>query len=84
MWTEEPGLLQSMGSQRVGHNLAPRQQQLAQNPTERSVEENREPRNQPTHVRSLIKTKERRTYSREKTVSTINGTGKTGQLHVKE
>ena len=22
-WTEEPGRLQSMGSQRVGHNLAP-------------------------------------------------------------
>ena len=26
-WTEEPGGLQSMGSQRVGHNLAPKQQQ---------------------------------------------------------
>ena len=26
-WTEEPGRLQSMGSQRVGHNLATRQQQ---------------------------------------------------------
>ena len=23
-WTEEPGRLQSMGSQRVGHNLAPK------------------------------------------------------------
>ena len=26
-WTEEPGRLQSMGSQRVGHNLATKQQQ---------------------------------------------------------
>ena len=26
-WTEEPGGLQSMGSQRVGHNLATEQQQ---------------------------------------------------------
>ena len=28
-WTEEPGGLQSMGSQRVGHNLATEQQQMA-------------------------------------------------------
>ena len=26
-WTEEPGGLQSMGSQRLGHNLAAKQQQ---------------------------------------------------------
>ena len=26
-WTEEPGRLQSMGAQRVGHNLATEQQQ---------------------------------------------------------
>ena len=26
-WTEEPGRLQSMGLQRVGHNLATKQQQ---------------------------------------------------------
>ena len=26
-WTEESGGLQSMGSQRVGHDLAPKQQQ---------------------------------------------------------
>ena len=29
-WTEEPGGLQSMGSQRVGHDLATEQQQSAQ------------------------------------------------------
>ena len=27
LWTEEPGGLQSMGSQRVGHDLATKQQQ---------------------------------------------------------
>ena len=27
-WTEEPGGLQLMGSQRVGHNLATKEQQL--------------------------------------------------------
>ena len=27
LWTEEPGGLKSMGLQRVGHNLAPKQQQ---------------------------------------------------------
>ena len=29
-WTEEPGRLQSMGSQRVGHDLATEQQQHKQ------------------------------------------------------
>ena len=29
-WTEEPGGLQSMGSERVGHDLAPKQQQQPQ------------------------------------------------------
>ena len=29
-WTEEPGRLQPMGSQRVGHNLATKEQQLYQ------------------------------------------------------
>ena len=27
-WTEEPGRLQSMGSQRVGHDLVTKQQQI--------------------------------------------------------
>ena len=27
LWTEEPGVLQSMGSQRVGHDLESKQQQ---------------------------------------------------------
>ena len=29
-WTEEPGRLQPMGSQRVGHNLATKEQQVYQ------------------------------------------------------
>ena len=29
-WTEEPGRVQSMGSQRVGHNLSTKQQQLSE------------------------------------------------------
>ena len=29
LWTEDPGGLRSMGSQRVGHNLATKQQQSA-------------------------------------------------------
>ena len=32
----------------------------------------------------LINAKEARTYNGEKTVSSISGSGKTGQLHVKE
>ena len=32
-WTEEPGGLQSMGSQTVGHNLVTKQQQHRQNET---------------------------------------------------
>ena len=30
-WTEEPGGLQSMGSQRVGHNLVAKQQEVVLN-----------------------------------------------------
>ena len=33
---------------------------------------------------TLFLTKEARLYNRAKTVSSINGAGKTGQLHVKE
>ena len=29
LWTEEPGRLQSMGSQKVGHDLEAKQQQQA-------------------------------------------------------
>ena len=46
----------------------------------RSMEQNREPRNKPTHS----VTKEARIYNGEKTASLIRVTGKPGQLHIKE
>ena len=44
----------------------------------------RKPRDKPTHQRSLDLTKEARIYNEEKTTSSIQGDGNTGQLHVKE
>ena len=38
----------------------------------------------PSTYGQLIMTKEEMTYNRRKTVSSINGAGKTGKLHVKE
>ena len=35
-------------------------------------------------ISGIDKTKEARIYSGEKTVSSLSGAGKTGQLHVKE
>ena len=55
---------------------------LAQKQKYRSMEQNRKPRDEPTHTLSLIK--EARIYNGEKIVSSISGAGKTGQLHVKE
>ena len=57
---------------------------VAQNHTHRSMEENREPRNKPTHLPSINMTKEARIYKGEKTVSLISSVQKTAQLHVKE
>ena len=36
-WTEEPGRLQSMESQRVGHNLATKQQKQTQHDDQLTV-----------------------------------------------
>ena len=45
----------------------------------------KEPRNKPTCIRSKDSMrKEARIYNGENTASSINGAGKTGQLHVKE
>ena len=55
---------------------------LAQKQTHSSMEQNREPRNKPTYLWSM--TKEARIYNGEKTVSSISGAVKIGQLHVKE
>ena len=38
----------------------------------------------PTHIFTLYLIMEARIYNGEKTVSSISGAGKTGQLHVKE
>ena len=53
---------------------------LEQKQTHRSTEESREPRNKSM----LIYEKEARIYNVEKTVFSINGVGKTGQVHAKE
>ena len=57
---------------------------LAQKQKCRSMEQDRKPRDKPTHLWSTNMTKEGRIYNGEKRVSSISGAGKTGQLHVKE
>ena len=57
---------------------------LAQKKTHRSTEQNREARNKPTHIWSTNLFQRRQEYTMEKTVSSISGAGKTGQLQVKE
>jgi len=52
--------------------------------THKSTEQNREPINKPSQLQSINTTKEARIYNREKTIYSINGAGKTRQLHVKE
>ena len=47
------------------------------------MEQDGKPRDKPMDQRSPM-TKETRIHSREKTVSSISGAGKTGQLCVKE
>ena len=56
---------------------------LAQKQTHRSMEQDRMPRNKPTHYGHLSVTKEARIYNGEKTVSPISGAEKTRQLQVK-
>ena len=49
------------------------------------MEQHRKPRDKPTHIMvTLSLIKEARIYNGEKTVSSISGAGKTGQLNVKE
>ena len=51
----------------------------------RPMEQDRKPRNKPMHLLgTLFLTREARIYNGAKTASSINGAGKTGQLHVKE
>ena len=49
------------------------------------MEQDRKPQNKPTNICiPYFLIKEARIYNGAKTVLSINGTGKTGQLHVKE
>ena len=55
---------------------------LAQKQKYRSMEQDRKPRGKATHLWST--NDKGRIYNGEKTVSSISGAGKTGQLHVKK
>ena len=57
---------------------------LAQKQTHRSMKQNRKFSNEPTHTGNSPTTKEIRIYNGEKTVSSVSGAEKTGQLHIKE
>ena len=49
------------------------------------MEENKEPRNKLMHLWSINPQQKRQEYTMEKkTVFSISGAGKTGQLHVKD
>ena len=47
------------------------------------MEQDRKPRDKPTHMVTLSLIKEGRIYSGEKTASSISVAGKIGQIHVK-
>ena len=55
---------------------------LAQKQKYRPMEQDRKPRDKP--MGTLFLTKEARIQNGAKIASSINGTGKTGQLHVKD
>ena len=58
---------------------------LAQKQNYRQMEQDRKPRNKFMHLWvPYFFTKGARIYNGAKIASSINGTGKTGQLHVKE
>ena len=57
---------------------------LAQKQKYTSMEQDRKPRDKPTHMVTLSLIKEASIYSGEKTASSISGAWKTVQLHVKE
>ena len=57
---------------------------LVQKQKYRSMKQDRKPQINPHTYSHQIYEKEARIYSGEKTVSSINGPGKTVQLHVKE
>ena len=77
-WRNQPSwlwiILQSYNHQ---HSMV-----LAQKQIYRPMEQDRKPRNKPMHL--CISNFWQRIYNGAKTASSINGGGKTGQLHVKE
>ena len=48
------------------------------------MEQNGKPRDNPMNMGTLFLTQKARIYNGTKMASSINGSGKTGQLHVKE
>ena len=57
---------------------------LAQKQKHRSMKQDTKSRGKPTHLWSTNLWQRRQGYTMEKRQSSINGAGKTGQLHVKE
>lgn len=57
---------------------------LAQKQTYRSMKQNREPRNKPTHLSSVHLRQGRQKYTMEQRVSPTNGIGKVGQFNVNQ
>ena len=57
---------------------------LAQKQTYRSTEQNREPRNKPTPLRSINHQQRRQEHNGEKMVSPANSSGKAGKPHVNQ
>ena len=57
---------------------------LAEKEQHRAVEQNREPRNKLTHLWPINLQQRKQEYTMEKRQSSISGTGKTGQPHVKQ
>ena len=80
-WRNQPAWLQTT-LQRYSHLDS---MVLAQRQKYRSMEQNRKPRDKPTHVWiPYLWQKEARIYNGEKTISLTSGAGKTGQPLVKE
>ena len=57
---------------------------MAQKQKYRSMEQDRKPRNKPMHLWVPYFWQRRQEYTMGQRASSINGAGKTGQLHVKE
>ena len=57
---------------------------LAQKQQHILIKQNKEPRNKSMHIFQLIFDKVTKTHNEERIVSSMNGVGKTEQLHAKE